>query len=444
MIKFLTKALGSLSQRIAGDQLTKNILKSSSVIFLGSSASSVLGIVSFVILAKALGAEYLAFFALAQVYVLIINAIFNIQTWESLIKFASKAGDSANSNSIIKTNIILDFLSAIVAFAGAYLLLKPVSSLLNWEAELLDITSLYIYVIPFTLTTLTIGIPRLYKRFALIAKVQFGMALLKLIFVFTLSQTEGDLIDYISVYMIAEILINLILIISSFLLLKQKIAGGWFKSKFYLEKDQLRFLWWTNLRSIVRIPVRHLDLVIIYMVISVETVGIYKVYKEIIEVINRLSDPVNQALYPEYSKLIGNNRISNALYVTRKLMQILGAVSIAITLIMLLSAEYAVGYFFGDEYLVLIWALYSLILLTGLNLFLTPINSLFISAGFARYSFYIVLFTNIIYLAILYYGGLMYGIVGVVLAFAVQIILNKAFKIYFLAKYSSSWNDIIR
>jgi O-antigen/teichoic acid export membrane protein len=103
-----------------------------------------------------------------------------------------------------------------------------------------------------------------------------------------------------------------------------------------------------------------------------------------------------------------------------------------------------VGYFFGDEYLVLIWALYSLILLTGLNLFLTPINSLFISAGFARYSFYIVLFTNIIYLAILYYGGLMYGIVGVVLAFAVQIILNKAFKIYFLAKYSSSWNDIIR
>jgi O-antigen/teichoic acid export membrane protein len=153
---------------------------------------------------------------------------------------------------------------------------------------------------------------------------------------------------------------------------------------------------------------------------------------------------VNQALYPEYSKLIGNNHISNALYVTRKIMQILGAVSIAITLIMLLSVEYAVDYFFGDEYLVLIWALYALILLTGLNLFLTPINSLFISAGFARYSFYIVLLTNTIYLVILYYGGLILGLAGVVLAFAVQIILNKAFKIYFLAKYSTDWNKLIR
>jgi O-antigen/teichoic acid export membrane protein len=433
-----------LLNKIADDNLTKKILKNSSVIFLGNSAAAVLGLISFVIMANALGAKYLAFFALAQVYVLIVNAIFNIQTWELLIKFVSKKDKATNHVSIIKTNILVDCLSALTAFVAAYFLLAPVSNLLSWEPEISEMAYVYICVIPFTLTTLTIGIPRLYNKFSFIAKVQFGTAIFKLVFIFLLSHIETDAANYILVYLISEIILNLTLIFLSLSILKANLSGEWINSKLELKRDEFKFLWWTNLRTIVRIPVRHLDIVIIHMVISAEVVGIYKVYKEFIEIVNRLSDPVNQALYPEYTKLIGSDNISDTLMVTRKIMIILGMVSIGITAVMTLLASPAIGYFFAEEFSSLISVLYILILLTGLNFFLVPINSLFIAAGFAKYSFYIVLFSNIIYVIILYYGGVTLGIFGIVLAFGFQILLNQGSKIFFLLKFRSDWNHIIR
>jgi O-antigen/teichoic acid export membrane protein len=395
-------------------------------------------------MANALGAKYLAFFALAQVFVHIVNAIFNIQTWELLIKFATKNDKAINNISIIKTNILIDCLSALTAFVAAYFLVTPVSNLLSWEPEISEMAYIYIYVIPFTLTTLTIGIPRLYNKFKFIAKVQFGTALFKLLFIFLLSRTESEAADYILVYLLSEIVLNLILILLSLSIFKEKLSDEWSNSKLDLTRDQVKFLWWTNLRSIVRVPVRHLDIVIIHMVISAEVVGIYKVYKEFIEIINRLSDPVNQALYPEYTKLIGSNNISNTLSVTRHIMIILGMASIGITAVMALSAKPVIDYFFAEEFLNLITILYILIILTGLNLFLIPINSLFIAAGFAKYSFYIVLLSNMIYVTVLYYGGVTIGIYGVVLAFGIQILINQGLKIFYLLKFRSDWNHVIR
>jgi O-antigen/teichoic acid export membrane protein len=266
----------SLLNKVVGDKLTKNILKNSSIIFLGNSSASLLGLISFVIMANALGAKHLAFFALAQVFVHIVNAVFNIQTWELLIKFALKKDNAINNVGIIKTNILLDCLSALTAFTAAFFLISPVSTLLSWETEISDMANIYIYIIPFTLTTLTIGIPRLYNKFSFIAKVQFITAFFKLIFILILSSIESDMKDYILVYLLAEIATNLILIFLSIYILRDNFSIQWGNSKLKLEKDQIKFLWWTNLRTIVRIPVRHLDIVIIHMVISAEAVGIYK------------------------------------------------------------------------------------------------------------------------------------------------------------------------
>ena len=90
-----------------------------------------------------------------------------------------------------------------------------------------------------------------------------------------------------------------------------------------LNKEQIRFIWWTNLRTIVRIPVRQLDVLIINLVMTLEMVGIYKVYKEIVYIISKLGEPLNQAIYPEYAKLIGKDKSSEAISVTKKVMMIL-------------------------------------------------------------------------------------------------------------------------
>ncbi len=227
-------------------------------------------------------------------------------------------------------------------------------------------------------------------------------------------------------------------------LLSSKYGSHWWEKGFKIDKDQIRFIWWTNLRTIIRIPVRHFDMVVISSVISIQMVGIYKVYKEIAGLISRVGDPVNQSIYPEFTKLLGRNDINKTISVTKKTMLLLFGVGVLFSIFLMSISNFLVGTCFGEEYLIDINALYFMIILFGVSFITVPINSLFIAAGFAKYSFMIICVTNIIYLITAFSFGKLIGIYGVVLAFAFQKILNKGLKIFYLKKYPSDWGIVNR
>ena len=130
--------------------------------------------------------------------------------------------------------------------------------------------------------------------------------------------------------------------------------------------------------------------------------------------------------------------------VAKKSILLLAGLGAVITLVLLLTSEIIVAKFFGIEYLPEINALYIMVLLFGVSFLTVPINSLFIAAGFAKYSFMIVLFTNSIYLVTAFSLGQVWGLYGVLVAFAVQMILNKGLKIFLLKKYSADWGGTVR
>lgn len=429
---------------LLGDDFVRKIGKNFGIVFCGNSASAVLGLVSFTLMARALGPELLAYFALSQAYVRIINDIFNVQTWESMLKFGAGETGSKKLASLVKTNLVLDLVSAWIAFGFSLLMLQGVASYLGWTDALVTVAEVYIWVIPFTLTTLTIGVPRWCDRFFLIAKIQFGVAIIKVVLISVLFFIDSSVTTFVAVYVLAEVLLNCTLIFFSVRLLNEKLGRRWWHSTLQLDLQQLTFLWWTNLRTIVRIPVRHLDVVLINLVMSVQAVGIYKVYKELIEIINRFGDPLNQTLYPEYARIIGRGQSDQAVHGTRRLMLLLSLLCVVIVVGLLLASKPVLTLFFGEEYLTLLPALYALIVLAGISLFLTPVNSLFIAAGFARYSFYLVLVSNLIYLLVAYMAGQLYGIYGVVGAFALQIAINKGAKLLLLKRHTTGWADTVR
>lgn len=403
-----------------------------------------MGFASFTIMAASLGPTFLGYFALAQVYAGILNSLFNVQTWESMIKFGAKDNDKKLLANTVKTNLIIDIIGALVAFVFALLLLPLIATQLEWKTEIVELAFLFSFTIPFTLTTLTIGIPRLYNKFLVIAKIQFVTAALKLGLISFAAYKNFDAKIFVGIYILTEILVNVSLIIYSTRLLQTQESLSWIKAKVTLTKEQFKFLWWTNLRTVVRIPVRQLDIIIINQVIDANTVGVYKVYKEIVSIIERLGEPINQALYPEYTKLLGKERTPETMDVTRKIMLVLLSLSAALLVLFMLISDLLIGTLFGKEYLTLITIFYILVFLNSINLFLTPINSLFVAAGFAKLGFYIVLVNNILYLSIALLGGVHYGIYGIVAAFGAQILFNQGAKIYFLRKHSSGWGSVIR
>jgi len=395
-------------------------------------------------MAKQLGPESLAILVLAQTYALIFNDLFNIQTWESMIKFGSAKVKSTGITNVIKANFFLDLVSAILAFVLALLLLKPAVVLLGWDTSYLNIFSLYSFSILFNITTFTIGIPRLFDKFLFVAKVYVVMAIIKLVAVLCAMFFANSLIVYVYIYLSINVLTSLSLITYSMTLLRSNYGRHWWKKGFKIDKDQIRFIWWTNLRTIIRIPVRHFDMIVISSVISIPMVGIYKVYKEIAGLMSRVGDPVNQSIFPEFTRLLGRNEIGKTIGVAKKTMSLLSGVGILLSISLILMSTFLVGAFFGKEYLPAINALYLMITLFGISFVTVPINSLFIAAGFAKYSFVVILFTNIIYLMTAFGLGRLIGIYGLVLAFAFQLILNKGLKILILKKHSSDWGMVIR
>jgi len=431
-------------KKILKDNLLKKIIKNSGIILAGNTTASALNLISFAIMAKQLGPESLALLVLAQTYAMIFNDLFNIQTWESMIKFGSAKLKNSSITNIIKTNFLLDLVSAIIAFTFALVLLKLAVNILGWDESYLNIFSLYSFSILFNITTFTIGIPRLFDKFLSVAKISVVMALLKLASVLYVMNFANSLIVYIYVYLGIDVLTNLSLIIYSMSLLSSKYGSHWWEKGFKIDKDQIRFIWWTNLRTIIRIPVRHFDMVVISSVISIQMVGIYKVYKEIAGILGRLSNPVNQAIFPEFVRLIGDNQIIQSKDVAKKMISLLFLVSLILTILMLLLAKPAVSLFFGVEYMSHMPALYLLIIFYWTVFFTTPINSLFIAAGFARYSFYLVLFSNSLFLLAVYSLGKSIGIYGIISALLIQAFINQGLKIYLMKNHSSGWNIIIR
>lgn len=426
------------------DQHVGKVIRTAGVILTGNVASAALGIVSFAIVARSLGAEMLGYFALAQAYVLIINDLFNVQTWESLIKFGAQKSNAHDLGRVIKTNILIEICSALLAFTIAFTLVDEIGRILGWDRTLIDLARLYSFLIPVTLTTLTIGVPRLYDKFSVIAKIQFVSAIVKVVLVLIVHFRGGEVQHFLLAYLAADVLTAVSLNVYSLALVHRQRVVDWLHTRVKLTGNEIRFLWWTNLRTIVRIPVRQLDLLIMNQFLTMSVVGVYKTYKELVGVISRLADPLNQALYPEYAKLIGNDKAEDSLTVTRKLNRILLSVSIAALLGYLATSHFVISRLFGAEYLEHMPAFYLLVLLNCINLYLTPLNSLFIAAGFARFSFFIVLGNNILYLAVSLVGCMYLGIYGLVLAFALQMIFNQGLKIYFLKKHSTGWGTVIR
>lgn len=434
----------SKARTLIEDSSLIKLARTTSIVLMGNTGSSLLNFISFTVMANRLGPKVLALFVLTQNYVLIVNAIFKIQTWESLVKFGHSETSKKDFNNVVKVNFLLDLASAMVAFIFAIAMAKPAASFFKWDTGIRDLIILYSFAIPFTLTSFTIGVPRLFDKFSAVAKIQVSTAALKLIMVLAAVFLNSPVTHYVTIYLISEVLSSILLIAYSFYLLKIRCHGEWLKSKMRYYPQQVKFVWWTNLRSIMRIPVQYSDMVIISMIMPVETVGVYKVYKEIASFIGRVGEPVNQVIYPEYAKLIGKDGDAAAINLAKKTIFVLFALSFILTTFLILCSNLLVGRLYGTDFLPLINVLYILLGLYGISLFTLPINSLFIAAGFAKIGFYIVVLTNIIYLFNAFYFGKFIGVYGIVVAFGVQMFLNQGLKFIFLKKYRTGWRDTIR
>ena len=418
------------------DKSIRELFKNVGLLLSGDGTARVLGLGSLVLTTRALGAEGFGLLVLANTYARVLDRLFNFQSWQAIIKYGAEALDSKryeDFKGIIKLGTLLDASSAVfgslIAVSAAYWTAKW----FGWSQETAHMAALYSLVILFNLSGTPTGVIRLFERFGLLATQRVIVAVLKLFAIGAAYFSDASLWAYVLIWMICDIVGHVILLVMGYVLLYRKEIGKWWKSPISNWRSFSSFVFWTNLSSTFDIPVKQLDVFIVSAVVSLEGVGIYKVFKSIADILTKPVDPVYQAIYPQFATLVTKGEDARAARMAAKVGLIILVVSIPTVILMSLSSQWWLSVIFGDTFASQ-WLVMNLYLtFKALSISAVAVHPLFIAMGYVQKNFVILATANIIFLILAWFLCGQFGLAGIILAYGVQfsgVVISKLWCIW--------------
>jgi len=185
------------------------ILKLSLIVFIGNSGSAILSIVTTFLLTHFLSLRDFGIIVLVQTYSTVIQQVFGIQSWQSLVKYGSiqlEAKQQSNYLKILQVGFFLDVLGAILAFFASILFIFFLGKIFSIPQNEYLLVYIYSIGILFRLTSFPFASLRLANNYKQLNYYQILLALLKLLSVSALCfLSEIDKFSVIIGFVIFEI-----------------------------------------------------------------------------------------------------------------------------------------------------------------------------------------------------------------------------------------------
>ncbi|WP_029331677.1 lipopolysaccharide biosynthesis protein [Exiguobacterium oxidotolerans] len=416
-----------LIKKVRSNPFWDKLLRNMIVALSGDSISSIINILVLFISIKIIGNKDYGIFILAQSYMLIFDSIFNFQSWQAIIKFGSKSLYEKNLKvfcSNIKGSSIVDFLSSIFGFILAVSLTSIIIKFTEWPNEIKVIIFISCLEVLFRFTNTPIGILRLANKFEMVAYQKIITSLLRLFsVVFYWLFDFNSLATFTIFYVSANVVGNIVLIIFAFKELKKivnikQLLNAKLNSSGI---EYYKFMGWTNISSTVDIPAKQLDVFII-STFSIELVTVYKLYKQIAEILGKLTAPLSQVIMPQFSMLAAKKENNRGYEVVLKLKKVTLLFMIPLGIIFSLVAPFILKFYFGNIYFQNSMVMILLIFSRIYSLSYAALHPYFVSIGQVKKNFQIVLCANIFYVLATLVLSQTIGIYGIVIAYLLEVI----------------------
>lgn len=414
----------------------KKLIKNSITLVTGNVGASIIGSISMIISIKVLGVAGFGIFTVVQTYFNIFDSLLNFQSWEALINFGSKAKSENNTEllkSYIKQGFILDISSAVLGTIVSYVSIGFLGKWFNWDQNVITLTRLFCLIIVFNIAGTPIGILRLFRKFKIFSIQKLVSALIKLVGVIIAFVFNGDLLFFVIASMVTQVVGYILLILMGLKTLKDNSITGVFKAPYLNSKEFTKFLFLSNINSALTIPIREVGKIIASL-ISYEAAGVYKLFKQIISIIGKVVTPIYQTLYPELAQFISNGQFKKAVSVSKKIGVIMLGVGSIFLVVLAPTSVIWLKWIIDIQSLHYCFVLSLFLIIQVLSNAFIAVNPLFISAGYIKYNFFIILFVNLIYLVVAYILTLNYGLIGLVIATFVEVFLTYSVKVFILSQ----------
>jgi len=406
------------------DGLLRKLFKNGRILFSGSVASSIIGLVSLAITARALGVEQFGYLVLITTYVLIVDKLVNFQSWQAIIKYGANALEQNKKNdfkSLLKFGFILDIGTAVLGTLLAASAVWFIGSWIGWKDEHKLMAATYSVTILFHISGTPIAILRLCDQFKKTAIQQVYASAFKIIGVSVAFIFDAGLWGFLIVWALIDILGKVLLIYYAHKELIARKIFHIFSSSIANLSERFNsvwgFIWTTNLHASVKIGLREFDILIVGVLLGPSASGTYKIVKSIGTTVGQISDPFYQAIYPD---LIRSFLLKN--FTTfRRLIIMPATVLAAISFFSILAF-----YFFGEQVVNVLLGrgyegVFSPAMIYLLRVFLSIITFGFhpalLAMGKAKSSFYILVISMALYILVLYNLTIIFGLIGAALSY---------------------------
>lgn len=404
------------------------VLKNAGILLSGNMGANLFGLLSIAIFTHSQGAAIFGYYVLFLTFIEIIDKIFNFQTWQAFIKFATDfqvKDEHHNVMMLLKYSFLVDLASLVVATLVALSLSSFAMKFFSIPVEYHTLLLLMSLTILFKTTEISTGVFRLYDRFKVQAKIavyssaiKFAMFVLIALVapsfeMFVYATVLAQFITMMMKYFYAKSVLNEhnITIVE---ILKEKVNMPLLK-----ELKIFSFIVYNNFDVAVRMVSRQLDTVILGKLYGAEIVGIYKIAKEVANLIAKLTDPVYQAIYPEFAKMLANGRKHEAKQMAIKISLYAGGAGLVFYGLFALLGEWAIGLAFGSDFL----AAYDVTLVYFIAIFVAvisiPLVPMLFSYGLAKEAFYNQVLATVAYAIVIYPLTYYYEAIGSAMAYIV-------------------------
>lgn len=403
---------------LLSDKLLVNFLH----LFGGDAFASILSIFSISFITKGIGLEKYGLITLIQGVVSLIDGIFNFQSWQGIIKFYPEVKeDEKKLKTLIKFSYFLDFSTAIIAFIVFFSLSTWIAKFYNFQSQEFYFLLVFSIYIIFNIQGTGLGILRSFNRFDYLRNQRMLVAIFNFLFLGLGFILKQDIFYFLLVYLFTNILNSLILNYFVFKELKRRKITGIFKEKLKFNKEFFKFTCLTNINSSLDIPVQYFDNLMIGKLLSLEQLAVYKLCKTLTVVLDRVATPLYQTLYPYFCERIVEKSYSEIFRKCIKISAMLLMSCIFLVFVMNIIGFDILSNFFSKSLNKYKLELNLYLLMKSLATVFIFIHPLFLALGYIKRETKIVFIANFLYLAILFILIKKIGLIGVIIAYGIQV-----------------------
>lgn len=441
------KEFKKILHKIKNDNFWKNLFKNSFWAFFGDASASAITFIISIILIKIIGSDSYGILILAQSYMNIMDVIINIQSWRSTIQYGQKAlvdGNIKELHSYVKLGCIMDISTAILCFIISVILPHFIGSLLHWSNEMILCSQIFAITIISHFAGTPTAILRLFNKYNLVALSKTLAAIFKIIAIvaYYLITQNLNLISSTIIFMMTDFIGNILLVIFAFYNYSKKYKiSDIIKAK--MPKDSKSFIsytLWGTLSEIVDLPVQTID-VFIVSVLGNATVAIYKIFKQIIGIISKVTGPIQQSILPQFSELSAKGNEKRGFEVVIKIHRTILKYTLPISILVGATSYLWLGKLYDITYANYWYILFIYLIIQTYALSYTTIHPFFITLGNMKINAIIEFTANIVYLIVSFILVRVMGLLGITIAFLIQILLNIFLKYFCIKKWIANTEE---